>query len=126
MNQMIYYKEFKTILLATGFIDGLQYFILNLGFHPTAYIDLPKDLEITDDDIDVHGGITYRASRLYVSDDTEIKGNFIGWDYAHYGDYGGYMKMLPPHLRSGKKWTTEEIFEEVKDACHQIKMKGEK
>ena len=38
---MIYYKEFKREVLATGFIDGLQYFIMNLGMHPTAYINLP-------------------------------------------------------------------------------------
>ena len=126
MNPMIYYKEFKRILLATGFLYGFQYYIMNLGMHPTAYINLPEGLEITDDDINVHGGITYRGDSLTISDDIEIEGNFIGWDYAHFDDYGGYMKMLPPDLRFGKKWTTEEIFEEVKEACCQIKMKWEK
>ncbi len=126
MKKMVYYDDYKIIVLATGLLYGLEYFIMNLGLHPTAYINLPEGMEITDDDIDVHGGITYHENYLSVSDDTELKGNFIGWDYAHYNDYIGYMKMLPPSLSFGKRWTTEEIFEEVKEACYQIKMKGEK
>lgn len=126
MKKMVYYDDYKRIVLATGLLYGLEYFIMNLGFHPTAYINLPEGMEITDDDIDVHGGITYHNDHLYITDDYEIKGNFIGWDYAHYDDYGGYMKKLPPSLSFGKRWTTEEIFEEVKEACYQIKMKGEK
>lgn len=87
---------------------------------------MPEGLEINDNDIGVHGGITYYGDYLTISADIEIKGNFIGWDYAHFDDYGGYMERLPQDLRFGKKWTTEEIFEEVKEACYQIKMKGEK
>lgn len=126
MKQMIYYSDPKRILLATGFLYGFQYCIMNLGMYPTAYINLSEGLEITDDDIDVHGGITYKADHLWVAENMVIEGNFIGWDYAHFDDYGGYMEMLPQDLRFGKKWTTEEIFEEVKEACYQIKMKGEK
>jgi hypothetical protein len=30
--------------------------------------------------------------------------------------------MLPLHLRTGgKKWTTKEIFKEVKEACYQLR-----
>lgn len=126
MKKMVYYDDYKRIVLATGLLYGLEYFIMNLGLHPTAYINLPEGMEITDDDIDVHGGITYHKNYLSVSNETELKGNFIGWDYAHYNDYSGYMKNLPPSLSFGKRWTTKEIFEEVKEACYQIKMKGEK
>ena len=51
----------------------------------------------------------------------KMEGWFIGWDYAHYGDYAGYEEKLPKELQTGgKKWTTEEIFKEVKSVCYQL------
>ena len=45
----------------------------------------------------------------------------MGWDYAHYGDYAGYEDKLPIGLRTeGKRWTTEEIFKDVKEVCYQV------
>ena len=46
---------------------------------------------------------------------------FIGWDYAHCGDYCGYEEYMPESIITyGKKWTTEEIIEECKNAIDQI------
>lgn len=122
MKEMIYCKNEKREILATGYCFGLLYYILNLGLHPTAYIKIPSNCNINECDIYVHGGVTYSDNFLWVSKNKKIDGHFIGWAYGHFGDYGGYEELLPKELRTGgKKWTTKEIFEEVRDACYQIK-----
>lgn len=131
MKEMKYCRNRKIEILATGYCFGLLYYILNLETHPTAYIKIPKGNKLYnkdyDDiykevDIDVHGGFTYSRNYLWISENQKIEGWFIGWDYAHYGDYCGYEEIFPEKIRtSGKKWTTEEIFAEVKEACYQIK-----
>lgn len=73
--------------------------------------------------LDVHGGITYFDDHLWISKNQKIDGKFIGWDYAHYGDYAGYEEILPSEFKTnGKKWTTSEIYEEIREVCYQIKM----
>lgn len=126
MKEMKYQEEPKREILSTGYSKGLLYFIMNLGIHPTAYVKIPKNYEIDINNIEVHGGITYEENHLWVDND-KVEGHFIGWDYCHYGDYGGYEEILPKQNRiGGKKWTTKEIFEEVVNVCYQIqKMKGE-
>lgn len=137
MKEMIYQKDEKRELLDSGICFGYKYYILNLGTHPTAYINIPKrhpfynkdNYEIYDIcyDIEVHGGLTYSKGYLWISDNEKIKGWFIGWDYGHYGDYAGYEEMLPKNIRvGGKKWTTEEIREEVYNVCKQLKEQEEK
>lgn len=123
-KQMVYSREFKREILFEGIYKNFNFYILSFGMYPTAYIEIPKthklfgksyneiyDMGI---DIEVHGGLTYSAKHI-----TSIKYNswFIGWDYAHYGDYieGLY------NGRTNKKWTTEEIFEDVVRAIEQIK-----
>lgn len=126
MKEMIYSKDSKREILDTGTCFGLFYWILNLGMHPTAYIKIPKDHKYYQKDyegidIDVHGGITYSNHELHIGENEKIEGWFIGWDYAHFGDYAGYEEMLPKELRTnGKKWTTEEIKKEVFDVCRQL------
>lgn len=129
MKEMKYQSQFKSEVLDTGFCFGLLYYIMNLGTHPTAYIKIPNDHKLYGKsceeiynkvDIEVHGGITYAEEGIY-ADNKEVQGWFIGWDYAHCYDYMGYEEKLPVNLRSGgKKWTTEEIFKEVREACYQI------
>lgn len=127
-KEMIYQADRKeeAEVLATGFCFGLLYYILNLGTHPTAYIRIPKNnkfygKEAGKIDVDVHGGITYSEEGLYVEKGKEIEGWFIGWDYGHYGDYLGFEERYPLLCRTGgKKWTTDEIFAEVREACYQI------
>lgn len=131
MKEMKYCKDRKIEVLETGYCLGLLYYILNLGTHPTAYIKIPKGHKLYnkdyDDiygevDIDVHGGITYSRDHLWISENQKIEGWFIGWDYAHYGDYARYEEILPKEMRiGGKKWTTEEIFKEVKEVCYQLR-----
>lgn len=131
MKDMIYQTEFKREVLDTGYCLGLLYFILNLGTHPTAYIKIPenskyygKDME--EIDLNVHGGVTYVRDYLYISENQKIDGWFIGWDYGHYGDYAGYEELLPYEIRvGGKKWSTKEIYQEVRKACYEIQNKKE-
>lgn len=60
------------------------------------------------------------ADHLFTDDTRDVEGKFIGWDYSHYGDYLGYDRYYGCD-KEDKKWTTQEIFEEVKDACYQLK-----
>lgn len=127
-KQMEYQTTRECEILLEGKFKNYQFYILNLGTHPTAYIEIPKNSKLfqkTYDeiyemglDLDVHGGLTYASNELQ-----GIKNNswFIGWDYAHFGDYYGYDEIFPRQFRTDdKKWTTEEIFNDVTCAIDQI------
>ena len=129
---MKYQSQFKSEVLDTGFCFGLLYYIMNLGTHPTAYIKIPKGHKLygkTDEkiyqEVDVHGGITYINDSITIENNQKIDGWFIGWDYGHYVDYMGIEELVPMEFRiGGKKWTTQEIYKELREACYQIQ-KGE-
>ena len=124
MIEMIYQKGRKIEFLYYGTYKKYNYFIFNLGTHPTAYIEIPKGNKLygkdyDEIDLDVHGGLTYSSDTLMF-----IKSNswFIGWDYAHAGDYMGFYEDLNDwnEWTLGKKWTTKEIISECKKAINQI------
>lgn len=124
IKQMIYQKDRKTELLHKGNYKGYNYYILNLGTHPTAYIEIPKGHKLYQKDYDdiyinVHGGLTYSDDILMGK---KSENWFIGWDYAHYKDYAGFYEDLPNFVKNYnlKKWTTEEIIEECKNGIEQI------
>ena len=128
IKEMEYGKERRTELLCKDKYKNYNYYVLNLGTHPTAYIEIPKENKLYrksyDEiykigcDIDVHGGLTYSNNELM---GVKSENWFIGWDYAHCGDYCGYEEFMPESIRTyGKKWTTEEIIEECKNAIDQI------
>lgn len=134
MKEMKYQAQRKVEVLDTGFCFGLLYYIMSLGTHPTAYIRIPKghklygkdDAEIYQKiDINVHGGITYISDSMTIENVGEVDGWIIGWDYCHCGDYMGIEELVPIEYRiGGKKWTTQEIYKELREACYQIQ-KGE-
>ena len=101
-------------VLLKGKYKGMEYCILDLGTHPTAYVKLPrnhpyykKDWLNANINIEVHGGLTY--SRNYLTCEADhLDGWWIGWDYAHYRDHMGYDPETV-----GKRWTTEEILTDV-------------
>lgn len=127
MKKMRYYQNFKIILLDSGNYLGYDYYILNLGTHPTAYVDIPKEhkyykKQYDKIDINVHGGVTYSNNTLTIGNNDVKNGWFIGWDYAHYGDYYGYYNCSKTNsFKELHKWTTEEIYEDVKKVCEQLK-----
>lgn len=127
-KEMVYGPDSKLEILLEGTYKGYQFYILNLGTHPTAYVEIPRESKLfgkgynkiyeMEIDIDVHGGLTYASDKLH-----SIKENtwFIGWDYAHAGDYAGYEEILPSKIRTGGyKWTTKEIFDDVVSVIEQI------
>lgn len=125
MKEMVYQIDRKNEVLFFGKYKGYQFYILNLGAHPTAYINVIDDIrysykDYNDINLDVHGGLTY-SNKSLLAENEMVKGWFIGWDYGHYNDYAGYELRFPNELQSnGKKWTTQEIFEEVKNAIEQL------
>lgn len=124
MKEMVYTTKSKREILDTGYCLGFLYYIMNLGTHPTAYIRIPKEhkyYERENIDLPVNGGVTYANNQLWIGENQKVKGWFIGWDYAHYGDYFGCEELVPEQFRTGgKKWTTEEIYKEVRDACYNL------
>lgn len=123
-KEMIYSKKQRIELLASGICFEYKYYVLSLGTHPTAYVEIPqnsKNYKKNYDDIDilVHGGLTYSKKYLNFENQT-LEGWFIGWDYAHYGDYVGALGDLIKD--NGKKWTTKEIIADVFSVCKQLAM----
>lgn len=126
IKEMVYQKNRKRELLCSDEYNGFKFYVMNLGTHPTAYVEIPKEsyaynkgYHELEDKIDVHGGLTYSDDFLDISDDERIKGWFIGWDYSHYNDYIGYEEIFMFDM-CGKKWTTEEIIKECKNVIEQL------
>jgi hypothetical protein len=103
--------------LADGNYKGFDYYVLNLGTHPCAYVDVTdtklNHIQYNDIDIECHGGLTYSRGFLITVDK---EGWFIGWDYAHFNDFSGDGLFS----RYGKKWTTQEMVNECKRVIDQI------
>ena len=125
-KEMEYQATPKRELLDSGTCFGLEYYIMSLGTHPTAYVRIPVDhwlykaTSIYDIPIECHGGITYCGDHLLTSETEKLNGTFIGWDYAHCDDYVGFWPNDGFRNDSCHKWTTEEIREEVRRVCSQI------
>ena len=124
MKEMIYSAKGLNPpeMLADGDYKGFHFYVLNLGTHPCAYVDVTETnlngKEYVDIDISCHGGLTYSEDYLRTVDK---KGWFIGWDYAHCSDFAGYELEMPIGIRmNGKRWTTAEIVEECKQVIEQI------
>ena len=117
MKEMKYSTKRRFEILHEEDYKGYKIVIVNLGTHPTAYIGVTKGsilYEVSYDKLSedgyygiVHGGFTY--SNFGLSDKYKDIW-FIGWDYAHLGDYMGYYLET-----SGmKRWTTKEILKEAR------------
>jgi len=126
MYSMKYQTERTKQVLCRGEYKGFNFVIVSYGTHPCAYVEIPKSHPLYETDydcidIDCHGGLTFDGDLLFVDD--SLKGWYIGWDYAHPGDYVGYMLGVYEDLGTpcaDKKWKTEEIYEEVKKVIEQI------
>ena len=120
-------------ILAHGTFEGRHFFILSIsGNHPCAYVEEFRNEDFYFDrrlgEI-VHGGITFQNSLSHVigyygePSDKKIDSNlcrtYIGWDYDHYGDYAPYREgIYPENFIELKKWSVDEILEEIKEAIH--------
>lgn len=122
MKEMMYHPKMELELLANGNCHGYEYAIVSFGTHPCAYVKLPENHTCYGKDYDeipviCHGGLTYAESRLRAL--PESSGWWIGWDYAHAGDYCSFIAWSD-EFRSDKKWTVSEMFEEVKEVIRQL------
>jgi hypothetical protein len=128
MIEMKYSNErIESILLNLGEHEGFRYYVISLGTHPCAYVEIPSDHAFFGMDydeiykhiyIDCHGGLTYSKESLKVGN-TWIHGWFIGWDYAHYGDYCGYDSWQPNDFGM-RAYTTNEMTQDCEKVIEQI------
>lgn len=119
---MVYHNKWLPTaeVLADGAYAGHRFIIKNFGMWPTAYVQLNDldygfhtKIDTFDLRLEAHGGITYNDKCLYVGADLQM-GKWIGWDYAHHGDYTGNL------VYGGKRWTTEEILEDCICVIEQV------
>lgn len=129
MKEMIYQNESKCEVLYSGEYRGYKFDILNLGTHPTAYVENKNgffDYEEANGATDYvpHGGFTYLDTAHWDKSDETI---YLGWDYAHWGDYVSldfgtkelnYLFIRDDH--DMKRWTTTEIYEDVKTVIDRL------
>lgn len=122
LKPMIYTEERKANVLAHDTYKGYEFAIISLGTHPCAYIGIPEGHRFYKkesshkifDDLPVHWGLTY--SEMGVRGLMQDKW-VIGWDYAHCVDY--VALSIGPNWE-GRRWSTEEILEEVKAVIDEI------
>lgn len=100
-------------IIAKGKYKDFPFYVLNLGTHPCAYVDVFNTrfryMNYTLIYVFCHGGLTYSNETLACVDD---EGWFIGWDYAHYMDRCGEYP--------GREWSTSEIVEECQRVIEQL------
>ena len=128
-NEMHYEKEFSVSVLAKGKIGELYWVVVSLGTHPVCYVAIPKGHKFYRkgyDDIPIrcHGGLTFAGDDIYYNPVKSDGYWWIGWDYAHGGDYMGYYELEAlKNIRSKdkyKKWTTDELIKDAKNVVKQL------
>ena len=121
MKEMIYGDTDQGLLGVEDLGDGYKLAVVNVGdTHHCTYVQFPgiEDISSYDDisvDAHVHGGFTFLGSLSKY----ELEGTWIGWDYAHFGDYmfRTYRGCLPGE----KMWTTAEVVNQGLDILTAIK-----
>ena len=122
--------------LADDSYRGYRYIIRSCrGDHPCCYIQIPEDhpwylktYRNMEDEaekaiangtpcppyINVHGGITY-------TDNLNMRNTWwIGWDYAHMGDYCHAFAERFGRKKSDHVYTVDELIHDVHDAIDQL------
>lgn len=105
----------KSSIAAEGKYHGYRFMIIDRMSHPTAYVEVKpnhpffnKIDQYDQMDIDVHGRLTYAD---YMNDHF-----YVGWDYAHTGDYVAPFGSVD----QDKKWTVDEIIEDCESVINQL------
>ena len=100
--------------------------------HLCGYVKLWKKhplevYEYDDDEMDIecHGGLTFKRT-ITKKDKEKLKigftpGCWIGWDYAHAGDYMSYSDDLG--YPGDKRWSVEEVMKECYEVIDQLENK---
>ena len=116
-KEMIYGKGIgENKILADGYYRDIRFLIVNVGGkYPSAYVRCDNGDKC---DFLVDGKRRVHKTKLdfLERDNPNIKDlneYFIGWKYDHYTDYYWDMGWYAPFAGELKKWTTEEIFEQI-------------
>lgn len=121
--EMEYDKSGEMRILAKGIYKGIRYLVMNVrGTHPCGYVNVAhtkfEKLDYMDlDCINCHGGLTYSSKCSPC--ECEEDGWWLGWDYAHFGDYNVYTGHSYDTDFS-KKYTTEDVVHECIHVINQI------
>ena len=110
MKPMIYKDHKEVEILHSGTYKGYNFHIISYGTHPCAYVEVPtvKSKSEMDDYIDCHGGVTYTGDLSRVLVPKNPNHWFVGWDYAHAGDYV-CSPFRSKYDKYDKKWKTNII-----------------
>lgn len=116
MKEMVYSDDECWVEdLDKGKYLGYHYLVRSYGTHPCCYISIPNGEAIDTVSLPCHGGVTY-CEDVYPYQEEATDGFYwIGWDYAHAGDYQVYS-----YANRGKKWTTEELVQDCKDVIEAV------
>lgn len=117
MIKVLYSNKQCDVVLKTSEYKGHKYAIRTLGYYPTAYVSLDKDIEDEFLLDSVYGGITFHSvvsGHLGFLDKNLV---YIGWDYGHAMDY-------LPFNEKGIKHTFEEVEGDCKKVIDEIIEKG--
>lgn len=105
VKEMQYTTDNTPHVLAKGVYRNIEFFVLSMGTHPNVYLNVSKTkfdgMDYDNIPLSVHGGLTFSGTPTMC-----LYGHWIGWDYAHYGDYSPYSSVMA----DGKKWTTKELI----------------
>ncbi len=115
----IYKEECDEVLLQDEY-KGHKYVIKTMGYYPTAYVSIDKDIE---DDYalkSVYGGITYRSIESIHLNGLDKSLMWIGWDYGHCFDYIKFKT----YEHEGDKHSLKEIEQCCKNVIDEIIEKG--
>jgi hypothetical protein len=92
-----------------------------------AYVGIPNNNPIAEKgynsiDLDVHGGVTFDQEGKEGS--LWAPGYYwLGWDYGHHMDKSFYDLEHPWRDNTSQKgWVTDEVREEVLNACKQLQI----
>lgn len=124
-KEMIYKNMHDPEVLCDEWFCDYKYTIISNGTHPCAYVRIPqnhpcfgKNYEELES-IDVHGGLTYSQNHIPRQRAEESEW-WIGWDYAHGGDYFGDPAIQYKGFIGAKKWTVDEILKDVESVIKQL------
>ncbi len=106
LEQMVYTRNRENQTIAIGTYKDHDYVVKSYGHFPCCYVSVKSGID--EQRIKCHGGVTWFGKNL--PNEEPVPGEFwIGWDYAHGGDY------ICPYGR-GKQWMTEEL----EMACEEV------
>lgn len=135
------------LVIRRGTHRGREYCVVNVrGSWPCAYVDVtgtPYDMceyvrhpcrgprPDRMSRLDVPGGVTYNDGWLdgvyEPADASRPYRWFVGWDYAHYGDYtwtdgisSPYGYKLYDGRRDARRWTADEIVQHCRACIDQV------